>query len=150
MTITKHERAEIAAAWMKAEPKVEYSYVMRDTGLPWDKGEPDPRWPQSWHRAAADFPVGTRVRVVCRGQDFMFFRGTETGKVVRNGDRYLSIEVRFDEPIYVGGPDPTPKGFKTWSVERRNLWLESHCRRMDEFNFEPSDLIVEGEEWPSK
>lgn len=81
-----------------------------------------PRPDRSHHRAAADFPVGTRVRVVCKMQDWAFFRGTETGEVIRNGNRYLSIIVRFDEPMH---------------------YEDGHIRT--EHGFEPSDLVIEGE-----
>ena len=84
--------------------------------------------PRSHHRAAADFPVGTRVRIISPMVDFTWFRGDEKGTVIRNGNRYLSIIVEFDEPMrYEGGYVKTEHGF------------------------EPSDLIIEGEAWsPSR
>jgi len=66
----------------------------------------------------AMFPVGAKVQVIIKAQDFCFFSGRETGTVIRNGERYLSIIVGFDEPIsFIGG-------------------------LIEEFNFEPSDLII--------
>jgi len=65
-----------------------------------------------------DFPVGTHVKIICSCQDFHFFFG-ETGKVIKNGNRYLSIIVEYDKPRhYVGG-----------AIEKT-------------FNFEPRDLVI--------
>jgi len=56
------------------------------------------------------FPVGQRVRVIRSGVDFVFFRGDETGTVIRNGHRYLSIIVEFDVPFrYLD--DRRPEGY---------------------------------------
>ena len=67
------------------------------------------------------FPVGTRVRVVCKGRDFHFFRGKETGVVIENKKKYLGIIVKFDKPIeYEDGT------------------------KLEWFNFEPEDLEVIG------
>ena len=64
------------------------------------------------------FPVGSRVRVICIHQDFTFFKGTETGTVVKNNKSYLGIHVKFD-----------------------------HATSIEGFSFEPKDLILisEGE-----
>lgn len=64
------------------------------------------------------FPVGTKVRVITPCQDFHFFYG-ETGVVTKNGGRYLSIIVEFDEPRHFEG---------------------GHIQY--DFNFEPSDLLL--------
>lgn len=66
------------------------------------------------------FPVGTRVQVICVAQDFSFFAGTEEGVVIKNKGDYLGIIVKFDA---------------------------RHQR--PEFNFEPKDLIVLQPETPS-
>jgi len=66
----------------------------------------------------SDFPVGTRVKVITLGQDMTFFRGDETGIVIRNHMRYLGIIVQFDEALH---------------------YTDGFIRT--EFNFEPSDLI---------
>ncbi len=106
----------------------------------------EPHPPEGWadpisrHVEFADFPVGTRVRVVCRTQDFMFFAkgGMQgpTGTVIRNGGRYLSIIVKFDKP----------------RPYHKNVWCEvspcsnpAHADYQTEFNFEPDDLIYEDE-----
>lgn len=65
-----------------------------------------------------DFPVGTPVKIICCSQDHHFFYG-ETGKVISNGHRYLSIVVEYDEPRhYEGG-----------TIEKT-------------FNFEPDNLVI--------
>lgn len=67
------------------------------------------------------FPVGTRVKAICVGQDHHFFspeRENLAGTVVRNDYRYLSIIVKWDEPRHYEG---------------------GHIQK--EFNFEPDDLI---------
>lgn len=66
-----------------------------------------------------DFPIGTRVMVICICQDFMFFEGNETGKVIRNSGDYLGIIVEFDEPR-----------------KFNNNYLQK------EWNFSPTDLII--------
>lgn len=43
------------------------------------------------------FPIGTRVKVITPCQDFNFFWG-ETGKVISNGKKYLTIQVEWDDP----------------------------------------------------
>lgn len=48
----------------------------------------------------ADFPVGSRVKVIARFQDFFFFPGDQLGRVVSNSGRYLGIHVAFDEPMH--------------------------------------------------
>lgn len=65
------------------------------------------------------FPVGTKVQVITRGQDFNFFSGTETGIVIENKYRYLTISVRFDKPRHFEG------GYI-----------------QESFGFNPDDLIV--------
>ena len=65
-----------------------------------------------------DFPVGTLVKIICCSQDFCFFYG-ETGKVIRNGGRYLSIIVEYD----------TPRQYKDGTIEKS-------------FNFCPDDLVI--------
>jgi hypothetical protein len=67
----------------------------------------------------SDFPVGSRVKIICIFQDYMFFTGHETGTVIANHYKYLGIHVEFDEP--------------------RQLRHES---KYTSFNFEPSDLIL--------
>lgn len=66
----------------------------------------------------SDFPVGTRVQIICLGQDFYFFYD-ETGTVTKNSGRYLGIEVTFDKPRH----------FEDGYIQKS-------------FNFEPEDLIV--------
>lgn len=66
----------------------------------------------------AMFPVRSRVKVIVPAQDFYFFNG-ETGTVIKNGGRYLSIIVQFDEPRHFEG------GYI-----------------QHDFNFEPQDLIL--------
>jgi hypothetical protein len=49
----------------------------------------------------SDFPVGSRVKVVCLCQDFYFFNpDTENtkGTVIANSNKYLGIVVKWDEP----------------------------------------------------
>lgn len=65
-----------------------------------------------------DFPVGTRVKIICSGQDFYFFWG-ETGQVVSNSHKYLGIQVKFDEPRH----------FKDGFIQ-------------GSFGFEPDDLAI--------
>jgi hypothetical protein len=70
------------------------------------------------------FPIGQRVRIIRASVDFEFFRGDETGTVVRNEHRYLSIIVRYDQPRRY--QDETKvKGF-------REKW---------EHGFNPDDLL---------
>jgi len=64
------------------------------------------------------FPIGTRVVIVCIGQDHYFFSGDELGTVIDNKPEYLGIKVKFDEPRY----------------------FEDGCIQYD-FNFNPSDLV---------
>ncbi len=61
---------------------------------------PLPEWERETAYTFQHFPVGTRVRVVSRCVDFMFFKGVETGTVVKNTGQYLGIHVAFD-PRYV-------------------------------------------------
>lgn len=102
--------------------------------------------PQSHHRRFSDFPVGTRVRVVAHHQDFQFFRGDETGEVVENGRRYLSITVRFDEPrlihalVYESGR-PTCYKQPHECAEHGDRHVYDHR----EHGFNPADLLIEGE-----
>lgn len=84
--------------------------------------------PEFTYEDYVKFPVGTRVRITCKWQDFNAFFG-ETGKVVRNAHRYLHIIVRFDEPRH----------FVDGTVQY-------------EFGFEPDDLEIlalptEDNEW---
>lgn len=65
-----------------------------------------------------DFPIGSKVKIICSCQDFNFFF-KETGEVVDNKGQYLGITVKFD----------TPRHFKDGSIQT-------------EFNFEPSDLTI--------
>lgn len=65
----------------------------------------------------ADFPVGTKVKIITPCEDHYFFYG-ETGVVIRNSGRYLGIIVEFDEP----------RRFEGGHVQK-------------EFNFAPSSLI---------
>jgi len=64
------------------------------------------------------FSVGTRVRVICLCQDHCFFSGNQTGTVISNENRYLSIIVQFDEPI----------------IFKDNT-------QVTQYNFDPDDLI---------
>lgn len=63
-----------------------------------------------------DFPIGTDVKIITLCQDFHFFYG-ETGKVISNEGRYLSIIVEYDEP----------RKYEDGTIEKT-------------FNFNPSDL----------
>ena len=65
----------------------------------------------------ADFPVGTRVRVISPHVDFRFFRGTETGMVSKNSGR--SIIVEFDTPM---------------------VYEDGH--KVYDHNFDPDDLVI--------
>ena len=65
-----------------------------------------------------DFPVGTKVKVVCCWQDFHFFY-EETGTVTKNSYDYLGIIVEFDKP----------RRFKGGMVQT-------------DFNFAPDDLHI--------
>ena len=71
------------------------------------------------------FPIGSKVRVICLCQDMYFFNpDTQNtyGTVIRNGGRYLSIIVQWDEPRhYEGGYIQT------------------------EFNFDPKDMVLASE-----
>jgi hypothetical protein len=59
---------------------------------------------KNWAKENKKFPIGSRVQVTTRMQDFHFFSGKETGIVIRNNNEYLSIIVAFDEPMqYEGG-----------------------------------------------
>lgn len=49
-----------------------------------------------------DFPVGTKVKIICACQDMTFFWG-ETGTVIRNSGKYLGIIVKYDEPRHYEG-----------------------------------------------
>ena len=64
----------------------------------------------------ADFLIGTEVKIIVPCQDFSFFYG-ETGTVIRNEGRYLSIIVEFHKP----------RKFKGGHIQK-------------EFNFKPEDL----------
>jgi hypothetical protein len=61
----------------------------------------------------SDFPVGSRVQVICVMQDMSAFSGDETGIVVENSGKYLGIIVKFDKP-----------------------------RHYETFNFAPDDLVL--------
>jgi len=65
-----------------------------------------------------DFPVGTHVKIICACQDFHFFYG-ETGKVIKNEGKYLSIIVEYDEPRH----------YEDGTIEKT-------------FNFNPNDLVL--------
>jgi len=71
----------------------------------------------------AKFPPGSKVQVISRGVDFMFFDGDETGIVSRNYGKYLGIIVKFDEPIK----------YRNWNKDI------IECK---EWNFNPEDLKV--------
>jgi len=71
----------------------------------------------------SNFPVGTRVKIICIAQDFNFFNGDETGEVVENKGRYLGVIVRFDFPRHF------ENGYTQYT-----------------FNFEPKDLVKIKEE----
>lgn len=59
-----------------------------------------------------DFPVGTKVQIVCVCRDFHFWYD-ETGVVTSNKDEYLGITVKLDEPRrYEGGQVLTHFGFR--------------------------------------
>jgi hypothetical protein len=45
----------------------------------------------------ADFPIGTRVKIIVPYEDFVFFYG-ERGRVVENSGKHLGIVVELDEP----------------------------------------------------
>lgn len=66
----------------------------------------------------AEFPVGTRVKIKSHWVDFYPFYG-ETGKVIRNSGRYLSIWVKFDEPRYFEGGHVQ----KDWGFNPKDLEL---------------------------
>ena len=85
----------------------------------WDVNEERKSSFKTKNNTYSDFPVGTKVRVICICQDFVFFGGHETGTVISNEDRYLSIIIEFDDPIY----------FKDGTV-------------LKSFNFNPDDLII--------
>lgn len=70
-----------------------------------------------------DFPVGTKVKIICKAQDSYFFKGDETGIVTKNTGRYLGIIVKFDKPRHF-----------------------EHGYIQKDFNFEPNDLIITEEE----
>ena len=69
-----------------------------------------------------DFPIGTKVKIITRCEDFMFFYG-ETGKVIRNNGQYLGICVEFNKPRY---------------FEDRQMQTG--------FNFNPQSLYISSEE----
>lgn len=59
-----------------------------------------------------DFLIGTKVQVISPCVDFCFFRGTETGYVIRNNKSSEGIIVKFDEPmVYEDGFVRTEHGF---------------------------------------
>ena len=66
-----------------------------------------------------DFPIGTKVKVICKCQDFHFFNG-ETGVIEGSQNDYLGLIVRFDKPLEFD--THTGKGVK------------------ETFNFGPDDL----------
>lgn len=60
-----------------------------------------PRFDDAWNtgKTDRDFPLGTRVRIMCDGRDFVcFLAGQETGTVIDNTGGYLGIMVRLDRP----------------------------------------------------
>lgn len=67
----------------------------------------------------ADVPVGARVRVLRKMVDFYFFRGDETGVVVKNDGTYLGVIVEFD-----------------WPREFDDGYIQY------QFNFNPTDLVL--------
>lgn len=69
----------------------------------------------------ADFPIGTRVKVVSKCVDFHFFNG-ETGTVIRNSGKYLGIIVLFDSRRLIKNFN----GTQTWEQK--------------EFGFNPQNL----------
>lgn len=65
----------------------------------------------SEHTDYADFPVGTKVRIVTPYLDSYFWFG-ETGEVVANSGQDLGITVQFDKPRkFKGGYVQTDFGF---------------------------------------
>lgn len=67
------------------------------------------------------FPIGSRVKVICVCQDYYFFnheKENTNGTVIRNSGKYLGIIVKWDEP------------------------RQYECHFQEEFNFEPSDLVL--------
>lgn len=71
-----------------------------------------------------DFPVGTRVQVMCVSQDFHFFDGNELGLVVVNHGRYLGIVVQFDKPRH----------YKS-SIQKTFCFNPEDLRRIDRPNY---------------
>jgi len=71
-----------------------------------------------------DFPVGTKVKIVCLCRDFYFFYG-ETGVVTQSSDKYLGIVVTFDEPRHFESTVGSPTGYVQY-----------------QFGFKPEDLVV--------
>ncbi len=67
-----------------------------------------------------DFPIGSKVWVICACQDFNFFDPSHnlTGRVIENHGKYLGIIVKFDKP----------RLFEDGSVQK-------------DFNFAPDDLV---------
>jgi hypothetical protein len=47
-----------------------------------------------------DYPIGQRVRLRTVCEDFTFFEGNETGKVIKNTGKYLGITVQFDKQLH--------------------------------------------------
>lgn len=76
----------------------------------------------------SDFPLGSKVKVVCDMQDFHCFYG-ETGKVIKNDKRDIIVE--FDTPRKLIGNERDVFGERCW---RSNIFLQKT------FNFKPSDL----------
>lgn len=83
----------------------------------WDLNQEKRRCHNTFDNTYEDFPVGSRVKIICACQDFYFFYG-ETGTIIENTGRYLGIHVEFDEP----------RKFENGYVQT-------------DFNFEPHDLI---------
>ena len=88
-------------------------------------------WDETTNKTYADFPVGTRVRIMCSGRDFIFFSpGRETGTVIKNTGDYLGIVVHLAHPRVEDYGDP-------------ELYVRT------KHNFHPTDLLpIEDEDTP--
>ena len=71
----------------------------------------------------SDFPLGSKVQIISYMVDFHFFRGTETGTVIKNNGGYLGINVQLDKPRH---------------------YESGHI--MTYFNFNPNNLVPIAEE----
>ncbi len=91
-----------------------------------------------------DFPIGTRVKIITRYEDFTFFYG-ETGKVIKNSGNYLGISVRFDKPRhYKDGSILTgfyfnPQSLYINSKERERLNKQKERKELEEYQKQKSE-----------